>query len=1054
MSSSVNERHAKLRLAQWVNQAIGRPQMQVHVRPRGNVLHILCEGEPCPDRKATALPLIKAMQMVDINTLLPANQPHLYQVILYGRSLGQRRPSWSTPLYLNQLEGHLTQLQQPPGHSLHKPVTVASGVHHTSPSDPNSPSSPQRNHRQKQTSPTTAIAPPTPSPPENRAALVVSTRSLAKRGTPDAIAHYLGEVLNSLGVSVRVNVRALPMRHKEQVVPEQRLWILCEAPYSPDPLVVAEPIAQRLRDLELETFRDAVVLTQVQGEPQPEWFLRVDLTPQTEMLREWARWGDVAAIARLLKPVLAEVGASATAELRGPTLHLFCQQGDGNGIPDQQTMREAIAPLLEDLAPQGLHAATVYGQAPGQETPTWVEWITLPANEHPALGTSTWEVAQQGDIPALSFLMMRQLNPDLEQQLTTGGIHIKVLRKGDLFHVMADAPVCPKQRQIGPPLEKLLRQLRLPEVNGIRIYGRRSGQKHPLWSYGVDFKTRHRIIPEAAPEFAASDAYVGDLLSPTEDEVVLRPDLTADDVRSAIAQFREQAIERFRQGLLRSQLFVPYSETQDLSLSEPEAEPQIHRRALPIAMVWGAVGLLLVAQTDWILGQILNPPEPATPQATLPEPETPNRPPLSAEASPWNLSELNFGRSSNDSAVFDNTGFTETQPETSTADLPAADDLNLSQNTDWVDFSELESPFSSFKSRQLDEKLALYYDQLAESGPPDVLILGSSRALRGVDPAALEQALAGLGYTDMSVFNFGINGATAQVFDFIIRQLLTPDQLPKLILIADGARAFNSGRIDITYNAIAVSEGYQELANRQVPASDTASADASDPASTEAGAGEAPWFSSYKGIEGWLEERLSALSASYTDRDRLKEAIQAATANLLTPPMSTADQFAQLAEAIEASENSLALEGEAMIDFDGFLPLSVQFNPATYYQNYARVAGDFDSDYRDFSLEGPQADAFEAMLTYARSQGVPVVMINTPLTDEYLDPTRMEHEQAFQEWMLRLAATEPGFIFRDLGQVWTAQYDYFSDPSHLNRYGAYQVSNRLAQDPMIPWPSQ
>jgi hypothetical protein len=32
--------------------------------------------------------------------------------------------------------------------------------------------------------------------------------------------------------------------------------------------------------------------------------------------------------------------------------------------------------------------------------------------------------------------------------------------------------------------------------------------------------------------------------------------------------------------------------------------------------------------------------------------------------------------------------------------------------------------------------------------------------------------------------------------------------------------------------------------------------------------------------------------------------------------------------------------------------------------------------------------------------------------------------------------------------------DYFSDPSHLNRYGAYTVSNQLAQDPMIPWPSK
>ncbi|NJO53099.1 MAG: hypothetical protein HC840_31050 [Leptolyngbyaceae cyanobacterium RM2_2_4] len=53
--------------------------------------------------------------------------------------------------------------------------------------------------------------------------------------------------------------------------------------------------------------------------------------------------------------------------------------------------------------------------------------------------------------------------------------------------------------------------------------------------------------------------------------------------------------------------------------------------------------------------------------------------------------------------------------------------------------------------------------------------------------------------------------------------------------------------------------------------------------------------------------------------------------------------------------------------------------------------------------------------------------------------------------MLELSVSQPGFIFKDLGQLWLDQHDYFSDPSHLNRYGAYEISNRLAQDPLIPW---
>mgnify|MGYP002152589796 CR=1 FL=1 len=97
-------------------------------------------------------------------------------------------------------------------------------------------------------------------------------------------------------------------------------------------------------------------------------------------------------------------------------------------------------------------------------------------------------------------------------------------------------------------------------------------------------------------------------------------------------------------------------------------------------------------------------------------------------------------------------------------------------------------------------------------------------------------------------------------------------------------------------------------------------------------------------------------------------------------------------------------------------------------------------------------EAFERLLQYTQQQDVPVIFVNTPLTDEYLDGYRSDAEAEFQQLMLQYSATEDDFIFRDLGQVWTSRYDYFSDPSHLNRYGAYQVSLRLAQDPMIPWP--
>jgi phosphoenolpyruvate carboxylase len=76
-----------------------------------------------------------------------------------------------------------------------------------------------------------------------------------------------------------------------------------------------------------------------------------------------------------------------------------------------------------------------------------------------------------------------------------------------------------------------------------------------------------------------------------------------------------------------------------------------------------------------------------------------------------------------------------------------------------------------------------------------------------------------------------------------------------------------------------------------------------------------------------------------------------------------------------------------------------------------------------------------------------------PLTAEYLDPIRQQYEQEFQQYMLNLAGRS-NLIYRDFIVLWPQANDYFSDPSHLNRYGAYEVSQKLAIDPMIPWPAK
>ncbi|NJR38171.1 MAG: hypothetical protein HC781_04095 [Leptolyngbyaceae cyanobacterium CSU_1_4] len=366
-------------------------------------------------------------------------------------------------------------------------------------------------------------------------------------------------------------------------------------------------------------------------------------------------------------------------------------------------------------------------------------------------------------------------------------------------------------------------------------------------------------------------------------------------------------------------------------------------------------------------------------------------------------------------------------------------------------------PLPTFNSRQIDEKIQLYYQYLEKFGTPDVLIVGSSRALRGVDPIALREALAALGYANVKVFNFGLNGATAQVVDLLVQKILTPTQLPRMILWADGARALNSGAVDATYDGIVSSAAYRQLMAGTLPIPKTALApDAPDPTPI------APRSSinqtlteSYATIDRTFSQQLSNISGTYSERDRLKHLFQQQFGAFFpqSAPLAPEGIPDPLQPPPHPSDSApVAKPSEPLVNSDGFLSLALQFNPATYYQKYAKVAGSYDSDYEQFQIAGKQEAALQSLLQFAQAQKIPVVFINLPLTDQYLDPVRSEYEQQFKQSMLSLSMSQSrGFTFRDLGDRWITEHRYFSDPSHLNRYGAYAISKHLAQDPMIPW---
>jgi hypothetical protein len=283
-----------------------------------------------------------------------------------------------------------------------------------------------------------------------------------------------------------------------------------------------------------------------------------------------------------------------------------------------------------------------------------------------------------------------------------------------------------------------------------------------------------------------------------------------------------------------------------------------------------------------------------------------------------------------------------------------------------VSLPPLPEPFPTLSTPQIDRQLALYLRYVAENGRPDILIVGSSRALQGVDPEALHKSLAAAGYPNLRVFNFGINGATAQVVKLLIEELLTPSQMPRVIVWADGARAFNSGRADRTYEKITTSPGYQKLRSGEFPQ-----------------------------LVPYLPEASEDIVTS-TDRRVLM----------------------------------------------GLNVVTEAFVPEPYFTRFAKVNGRYDGDYRQFELEGRQTQALEDLLKTTRSRKVPVVFVNLPLTNLYLDRARLEYEREFRRYNQRFA-DRGQLTFFDLGRKWVDRYDYFADPSHLNQAGAQAVSQEL-----------
>jgi hypothetical protein len=797
---------------------------------------------------------------------------------------------------------------------------------------------------------------------------LVGNPSLGESPQPDPFSEQhnlilpaLTQVLSPLGIRFKFSILRHPQTREQNIGDSElpllqsadllfqplkyRLWVRCQAQKSLDYQIIATLLAKTLHSLDLQGFQDAIVESSQSAFPDTasidthvaNWRLRIDLISPAVRYQSWAQWGDVPSIVKLLNFALTPEEIQVRASLKNLTLQIFCtlKNSQSAKFPDKKIALDPIVRLLNELAPQGVQGATIYGMhsdAQAEDSSVWTHWLDLPALDDPKFSPTPMMLAAQGDEDALNFVLERLLNPDLEQYFEVGGIRLVMMHHHQLLHVMSEATVCPIQSQVATTVINVMQQLGLPGIIGVRVYGRISGQIAPLWSEGVDLDRVPDRVPSEFPSVAPEHQFI--------------PDLPGSKIGLG---------QRIGKYLVSTGIWKP-----QINMDKTDRlfyQPRFRWQPSLLLLV---VGLGLTTVNDLAIKFAL-------------------------------------------------------------------------ANTNITTQSLATASQRSFNNPLLDRQLAQYQLRCLQHGVPDILIVGSSRALRGVNPEVLRRGLIDRGYANPKIYNFGINGATAQVVDLVLRKLLTRQQLPKMVIWADGSRAFNSGRSDRTYDAIIASEGYRQLGSMS----------GAKPSNSSLLQAQSSVKNTYQEIDNQIDLKLANISSAYHHRDQLKTWLQSQV------PFASQINVANNDDPISNPDAPPNINDRS-VDFDGFLAVKIQFDPNTYYQKYPKVTGDSDGDYANFQLLGSQDRALQQVTSLLSAHKIPLVFVNVPLTNLYLDKFRRRHEKNFKQYMNKWMNSRQ-LTFVDMDGFLKRQYDRFSDPSHLNQWGASDVSNYLVQTKLIPW---
>ena len=193
-----------------------------------------------------------------------------------------------------------------------------------------------------------------------------------------------------------------------------------------------------------------------------------------------------------------------------------------------------------------------------------------------------------------------------------------LLRKGNLLHVMTEGSTCPSQSKMVPPISQFLKKAKIEQLTSVKIYGRRSGQKSPLWRCGLSLISTSS--PAGSPvetpqmEFTPSTPEAG-VLTTQAGELVFRPNLPlihleqeeeSQPQHHSASRWQTQldrCCTQIQQNLIATGLFSTVDPALVNHRSTGSASVRVQKASLGLA--WGALGCLLVWQADLILAKLV-----------------------------------------------------------------------------------------------------------------------------------------------------------------------------------------------------------------------------------------------------------------------------------------------------------------------------------------------------------------------------------------------------------------------------------------------------------------